>query len=186
MPKKRKQNDSGPVQKSTGLGQNGRKEIGSRGRRAHSNKNIVENIVPLRCNWRPAPRIFLVAHPSYLVVTLGADGHRRACDSDSATRSHGLEIFRGQGLAPDAPLSTGHVVDTHPGHPAHDLAFDGDHCVSDPPDHVLLFLGAEDAFDDLDIYQGHFIVLSLIRRRGGSTRLTEMMTIGNRCQPRTR
>ena len=35
-----------------------------------------------------------------------------------------LDIVRGKGLAPDTPLPTGHVNDTHPGYATHGLAYD--------------------------------------------------------------
>src|SRR6476661_3817044 len=83
----------------------------------------------------------------------GGRGRNRSADRHAAC--HGLDVLGGEGLAADAPVAAGDLLDDAPGHGAHVLALDADHGVGQLAHDVLLLLGGEDALDELDVDERH-------------------------------
>src|SRR3954454_11719422 len=68
---------------------------------------------------------------------------------------HGPDGLGGELLPADRPVAALRLLDVHPGDSAHALALDVDHRIGELLDHLALLLGVEDAFDELDIDDGH-------------------------------
>src|SRR5262245_49943835 len=81
-----------------------------------------------------------------------------------------FDIASGQRLAADRPFTAFGFVDAHPGHWPHRLALDGYDRFGDLLNHSLLLLECENAFDELDIDEGHGPTPSLAMSRDGSMR----------------
>src|SRR5262249_38038716 len=81
-----------------------------------------------------------------------------------------FDIGGRQRLPADRPFTAFGFVDAHPGHWPHRLAFDGDDRLGNFLNHALLLLGCENAFDELDIDEGHGPTPSLAMSRDGPMR----------------
>jgi AraC-like DNA-binding protein len=83
------------------------------------------------------------------------DRTRIAATSGRAA-SQRMNVRGGQRLSSESPMMTAlHFLYDHPGHGPHRLAFDGDHGIGQPRDHVLLLLFVEHTFDELHIDERH-------------------------------
>src|ERR1700730_2624755 len=92
--------------------------------------------MPRRSTSPPA----LPAHPTIAP----ASPHRLA-------HGEGLDVRSGERVAAAAPVTALDFLDHDPGDRSHVLAFDLHHGVGEPANDVVLLLGGEDSFDDLDV-----------------------------------
>src|SRR5579883_1874673 len=84
-----------------------------------------------------------------------APSHTGSRDLRRLARREGLNIRGPQRLAADGPISALELVDTHPGHRAHALAFHLDHGLGHLGNELLLLHGGENVFDHIDRHEWH-------------------------------
>src|SRR5215472_1797632 len=79
-----------------------------------------------------------------------------------AASLHRLDVGGAQRFSADGPFSAGDLVDADPSDAAHSFTFDLHHCIGDLVDHRLLLVFVENAFNEMDIDEGHDNFLSLL------------------------
>src|SRR6476646_2502707 len=88
--------------------------------------------------WLSEPRCPLGLRPS------------RSCPASiPLSGEQGSDVRGCHRLASDTPLAAADILDRYPSHRSHALALDGDHCIGESRNELLLLVGGEDILDRL-------------------------------------